>query len=217
MSRALKTDIPGTDWRASLDELERRGPSGLFGIEASPRLVLDVGFGRGEFLEALAEKDAGVVFLGLEYSRKRVLKMARRLARSELRNVRLVEAPAQPVFERAIPAASVHRCWINFPDPWPKKRHRRRRLLQPVFVRDVARSLEPEGLLEVATDHPEYAAWIDEVLSAEPALENCREVGWSSEVEGRPRTAYEAEWRAERRPLHFFTYARRPGVVAPRL
>ncbi len=217
MSRTLKTDIPGPDWRVSFDELERCGPSDLFGVETRPRLVLDVGFGRGEFLTALAEKGAGVAFLGIEYSRKRVLKMARRLALTELRNVRLVEAPAEAVLDRAIAAASVHRCWINFPDPWPKKRHHRRRLVRPAFVRDVARALEPEGILEVATDHPEYAEWIDEILAAEPALENRRGAGWSSEVEDRPCTAYEAEWRAERRALHFFTYSRRPDVAAPRL
>jgi tRNA (guanine-N7-)-methyltransferase len=217
VSRTLKTDIPGTDWRASLGDLESHGPRELFGAETPPRLVLDVGFGRGEFLTALAEKDPGFAFLGIEYSRKRVLKMARRLARTQLCNVRLVEAPAERVFERAIPAASVHRCWINFPDPWPKKRHHRRRLVQPAFVRDLARALEPEGLVEVATDHPEYAAWIDEIFSDEPALENCRGAGWSSDVEDRPCTAYEAEWRAERRTLHFFSFARRPDVVAPPL
>ena len=148
MSRTLKTDIPGTDWRVDFDELVRRGPCALFGAGPPPKLVLDVGFGRGEFLHALAEKDAGVGFLGIEYSRKRVLKMARRLARTELGNVRLVHAPAQAVFERAIPAASVHRCWINFPDPWPKKRHASRRLVQPAFIREVARALETEGLLD---------------------------------------------------------------------
>jgi tRNA G46 methylase TrmB len=84
-------------------------------------------------------------------------------------------------------------------------------------VRDLARALEPEGLVEVATDHPEYAAWIDEIFSDEPALENCRGAGWSSDVEDRPCTAYEAEWRAERRTLHFFSFARRPDVVAPPL
>lgn len=212
MSRTLKTDIPGMDWRVGLDEVARRGPSALFDVAPPPRLVLDVGFGRGEFLHALAEKDAGVGFLGLEYSRKRVLKMARRLALTELRNVRLVHAPAQLVFERAIPTASVHRCWINFPDPWPKKRHASRRLVQPAFIRDVARALETDGLLEVATDHLEYALWIDEVLAGEPMLENRHGTGWAREAEGRPCTAYEAEWRAENRPLHFFTYVRRAGV-----
>ena len=75
-------------------------------------------------------------------------------------------------------------------------------------------SLSTRELLGLA---PEYAEWIDEILAAEPALENRRGAGWSSEVEDRPCTAYEAEWRAERRALHFFTYSRRPDVAAPRL
>jgi tRNA (guanine-N7-)-methyltransferase len=137
-----------------------------------------------------------------------VLKMARRLARSELHNVRLCEARAQDVVTSALPAESVNTFWVNFPDPWPKKRHHPRRLLQPDFVRRLAQALEPAGTLQVATDHVAYAESIDQVLAAEPLLANAREFGWSSDVEGRPRTGYELEWRAEGRELHFFTYTR---------
>ncbi len=157
---------------------------------------------------ALAEKAEGVDFLGVEISHKRVLKMARRLARTELQNVRLCEARAQDVVMRALSEASVQCFWVNFPDPWPKKRHHPRRLLQPAFVRRLAEVLEPDGTLQVATDHVEYAEWIDQVLAAEPGLDNARSTAWSSDVEGRPRTGYELEWRAEGRSLHFFTYTR---------
>ena len=212
MSRKLKFDIPGIDWRVGPDELRELGLEKLYAPELAPplRLVVDVGFGRGEFLMELAREDPTTAFLGIEYSFKRVLKMARRLARSDLVNLRLVEASAELVVGERLPDASVSCFWINFPDPWPKKRHHRRRLIQPRFVRALARCLVPGGELHVATDHLGYAGWIDEVLAAEPALENA----WAPEpfrrsANDRPSTAYELEWRAKGHPFHFFWYRRR--------
>lgn len=212
MSRRLKLDIPGSDWRVPPDAIDERGLEDLFGagLAVPLRLVVDVGFGRGEFLMGLAEKQPETAFLGIEYSYKRVLKMARRLARRELRNVRLIEAPAEQLVQQRLPDASVHAFWINFPDPWPKKRHHRRRLIQPPFVQAVARCLAPGGLLHVATDHAEYAEWIDGVLGAQPQLENLYAPEPSAREEpDRAPTAYELGWRAEGRSLHFFRYQRK--------
>jgi tRNA (guanine-N7-)-methyltransferase len=219
VSRRLKYDLQGPDWRLAPEELAARGPAACFsrasgagGRSAPPRLVVDLGFGRGEFLLGLAEKDAEGCYLGVEVSFKRVLKLARRLARAGTANVRLVQATAQQVVGECLPEGAVDCFWINFPDPWPKKRHRRRRLLQPDFVRALVRCLAPGGLLHVATDHVDYAELIDQVLAAEPGLanENAPE-RFRREVGDRAATAYELEWRAEGRPLHFFTYRR----VAP--
>ena len=219
MPRRLKLDIPGPDWRILPEELGETGLGAIFGPEvrqpeaaAPPRLVVDVGFGRGEFLTALAQAEPGTAFLGIEYSWKRVLKLVRRLARSELRNVRVVHAAAEQVLPR-LPGASVRELWINCPDPWPKKRHHRRRLIQPALVREVARCLEPGGRLLAATDHEGYAEWIHGVLSAEPALDNeLAPDAWRREMEGRAPTAYELEWRAEGRDMHYFAYRRRAAA-----
>ena len=105
---------------------------------------------------------------------------------------------------------------MNFPDPWPKKRHHRRRMLQSAFVAQIVRCLETSGVFNVATDHRGYAEWIDEVLSREPGLENLYAPdGWRDSVEGRPTTSYELEWRAEGRSFHFFRYRRQVGVEGP--
>jgi tRNA (guanine-N7-)-methyltransferase len=215
--RRLRTDIPGPDWRVRVEELRDPGLDRLY-PERLPRplpLVVDVGFGRGELLLELARGDPGRAYLGIEHSFKRVLKLARRLAKSGLDNVRLVQASAEAVVCELAPR-SVEGFWINFPDPWPKKRHHRRRLVQPGFVRELAERLAPGGFLEVATDHAEYAEWIHAVLAAEPLLENrCAPLPFRREPPPRTATAYELEWRAQGRPAHYFSYARAAGSATP--
>jgi tRNA (guanine-N7-)-methyltransferase len=214
MSRVLKTDIPGVDRRASIDEARERGFEAIFaGRVALPLpLVVEIGFGRGEFLLDLAIRDPERAFVGVELSAKRALKMARRLARQEIANVVLVEGRAEVVLEDVLADASVECFWLNFPDPWPKKRHHRRRFVQPDALRWIVRRLVPGGLLRIATDHPGYAEWIDEHLAAVPELENrYAPERWRAQVEDRMATAYELEWRALGRSFHFFEYARRSG------
>jgi tRNA (guanine-N7-)-methyltransferase len=211
VSRTLKLDIPGPDRRVGFDEVREKGLAALFAgaVETPLPVVVEIGFGRGEFLLAQAAAAHDVAFLGLEVSYKRTLKMARRLARSELANVRVLEAPAEAVVADLLPPRSVRTFWVNFPDPWPKKRHHRRRLVQPPVVALLADRLVPGGLLEIATDHVDYAEQIDDVLRGEANLENVRAPSaFVREVPGRLVTAYEREWRAAGRPLHFFTYRR---------
>jgi len=212
MARHLKFDIPGPDRRVGFEELRDQGVAAAFaGDVAEPLpLVVEVGFGRGEFLLALAAERPERAFLGVEYSGKRVLKMARRVARSGLANLRLIQARGEDVVQELLAPGSVETFWINFPDPWPKKRHHRRRLIQPALASALALRLVPGGLLQVATDDVDYAEWIAQVLAAEPLLENVlAPEPFAREVSGRKATAYELEWRAEGRPLHFFTYRRR--------
>ena len=211
MPRSLKYDIPGPDWRRDCLDLAEAGIEGLFAPALAPpiALVVEIGFGRGEFLLELARRAPGVAHLGVEISFKRVLKMARKLAVSGLENVRIVEARGEVVVQSFLPPASVRELWVNFSDPWPKDRQAHRRLIQPGFVCEIARVLEPGGVLHVATDDVPYAMQIDEVLRAGSGLSNrFAPDGWRPEVPGRMYTGYEADWRAEGRPLHFFEYRR---------
>jgi tRNA (guanine-N7-)-methyltransferase len=217
LPRRLRTDLPGPDWRVPPGALRDPGPDGIFPARLSRplALVVDVGFGRGELLQELARADPESALLGIEVSSKRVLKMARRLAKTQLDNVRLVQATAESAVAELAPS-SVQGFWVNFPDPWPKKRHHRRRLLQPDFVRALGERLLPGGFLEVATDHVEYAEWIDAVLSAEPRLDNrAAPLAFRREPPARAPTAYELEWRAQGRPAHYFSYRRRPAATPP--
>ncbi|MCP3984915.1 MAG: tRNA (guanosine(46)-N7)-methyltransferase TrmB [bacterium] len=213
MARKLKLDIPGPDRRVSVEEVCEKGWEAVFAPDVARPLplVVELGFGRGEFLRHLAGEASDRAHVGVEISFKRVLKMARRIARGEEGNVRLICGSAERAIREALQPESVSAFWINFPDPWPKKRHHKNRLLQPPFVSQLARRLVSGGRLEIATDHTDYAEAIDLVLAGEPLIENALDVAFRNEVPGRLHTAYELQWRAEGRPLHFWSYRRRSG------
>lgn len=218
MSRRLRYDIPGPDWRRSHSRVALSGIEGAFGpeLEAPLSLVVEIGFCRGEFMVEMARRHPKRAFLGVEISFKRNLKMARRLARTELLNVRLLEADGEGVVASLLGDGSVEEFWINFPDPWPKARHARRRIVQAPFVSQMASRLVDAGLVKIATDDPRYAEQIDATLSAEPLLRNAFDAPWVSKVPGRLETSYESAWRAEGRPLHFFAYQRVSGSPGDR-
>ena len=176
-------------------------------------VVLEIGFGRGEVLIDLAANDPGRRHLGVEVSRKRVLKVARRVARARLENVRLVHTTAEYLLERVLAPASIDECWINCPDPWPKKRHHKRRLIRPDVLDRIAHVLRPGGLLHVATDHPGYTEWMVDAFARTRSLEN----RLAPEPFGRVRparieSAYEAEFSALGHAVAYFEY-RRPEVA----
>ena len=217
MPRNRKTDIPGVDRRLTLDDVREKGWEAIFApdLAAPLRMVVEIGFGRGEYLLHLADASPQAAHVGVEVSRRRALKMARRVARDGVRNVRLVCEPAERVLAEALADASVEGFWVNFPDPWPKKRHHKNRLLQAPIVRQMAKRLLPGGLLQVATDHAGYAEHIDRVLRGEALLENANAPEpYLAEVPGRVHTAYEDRWREEGRALHFFAYRRKPERAA---
>ena len=211
MSRGLKYDIPGDDWRCGMDEVAAQGWEAIFAkdLEAPLRLVVEIGFGRGEFLLDLAAKNPNTAFIGIDVSFKRTLKMARKLSGSGLRNVRLLEGRGQVVVEQLLWPDTIQQIWINFPDPWPKDRHTDRRLIEPELVRATARALVAGGSLMVATDDAPYAKQIDRVLSDEPLLENCfAPAAWHAEASDRIETGYQRDWIQRKRPLYFFEYRR---------
>jgi tRNA (guanine-N7-)-methyltransferase len=190
------------------EELRERGPVQMLG---AARIALELGFGRGELLLDLAEADPKRVFLGVEIRRLRVEKVARRAEKRGLANVFLLHAPAQYALERVLPRSCVDECWINCPDPWPKKRHWRRRLVQAPLVALLADAMAPDALLHISTDHPGYRDWIAEVMAAQTAFVNLHAPApWSDAPPPRRETAYEAEWRGAGRALAYFDYRRAP-------
>lgn len=128
--------------------------SAIFGREAP--VQVEIGFGRGRFILAAAEKWTECNWLGIEYSKPCVLLASERSARAELHNVRIVQAAAEDLLRDHVPDACVDAFHVYFPDPWPKKRHHKRRIFQPPFIASMLRTLKPGGHLHVATDYTEY-------------------------------------------------------------
>jgi len=127
---------------------------------------IEVGMGKGTFIteQAIARKETN--FFGIEYARWYWRYCSDRLRRNGCTNARTVRAEAAYFLHEFVPDASVHALHIYFPDPWPKKRHHKRRLIQPKFMPTVLRILIPGGQLRIVTDHAGYFEQIEQVVSA---------------------------------------------------
>jgi tRNA (guanine-N7-)-methyltransferase len=145
-------------------------PLALYGRDA-PR-TLEIGFGNGENLAALAQAHPERDFLGIEVHRPGVGRLLRALESQQLTNVRLICHDAVEVLERQIASQWLQEILIFFPDPWPKKRHHKRRLLQPAFVQQLAERLVPGGVLRIATDWQPYALEMLTTLGAVARFQN---------------------------------------------
>jgi tRNA (guanine-N7-)-methyltransferase len=121
-------------------------------------LVLEIGFGGGEHLVAQAAAHPDQRFIGVEPFINGVASCLRHIEESGVQNVRLHQGDARDVIAR-LPDGSVELCYILFPDPWPKVRHHKRRLIQPAFLEELARVLKPGAEVRFATDWANYAAW----------------------------------------------------------
>lgn len=137
----------------------------------APRVV-EIGFGMGEALVELAVRHPEWDFLGVEVYEPGIGRALNRLAALEIENVRLIAGDAAVLLERCLPPASVRGVLVFFPDPWPKKRHHKRRLVKPPFVAQIARVLEPGGWLQLATDWEDYARQMLAVIEAHPGFRN---------------------------------------------
>lgn len=167
----------------------------LFGRSAER--ILEIGFGNGESTWRMALAEPGADFIAVEVHPPGVGRLLMALEERGVGNVRVHLGDAVALLERRIPDASLAGVRIYFPDPWHKKRHHKRRLIQPPFARLLARKLAPGGLLHLATDWVPYAEHMREVLDATAGLENRSPTGdWVDRPEWRPDTKYEA--RGER-------------------
>ena len=152
---------------------------------------LEIGFGMGETTARIAADHSQNDYLGIEVHTPGVGGLLRLIEAQRLTNIRIIQHDAVDVVAHMIPPASLSGIHVFFPDPWPKKRHHKRRLLQPAFVHLLAGRLQPGGYLHVATDWEEYALQILEVLSGEELLVNSVE-GFAPRPDHRPLTKFES-------------------------
>ncbi|MGH7570309.1 MAG: tRNA (guanosine(46)-N7)-methyltransferase TrmB [Gemmatimonadota bacterium] len=158
---------------------------------------IEIGSGRGTFLVGAARSSPETNFLSVEWAGAYADHLRDRIRRRDLRNVRIVRADAGRLLADVVPAGSVHRVHLYFPDPWPKKRHHKRRLVTPEFAAAVAEALEPGGEIRFVTDHPEYFEEATAVLGSEPRLQPVEAAEDMVDL-----TNYERKYRAEGRPIH---------------
>ena len=184
-ARAQRELMPvyGIPFQPGVIDLDR-----AFG-RVAPR-VLEIGFGMGETTAAIAAAHPEIDYLGVEVHTPGVGSLLNRIASLGLNNVRIIQHDAVEVLERMIAPASLDGVHVFFPDPWPKKRHHKRRLIQPEFSNRLASRMRPGAYLHVATDAEDYAVQILETLSAEPVLENTA-AGFAPRPATRPETKFE--------------------------
>lgn len=183
-------------------------------------LEIEIGSGKGTFLVSQAAANAGVNYLGLEWARSIWRYAADRVRRHGLENVRLIRADAEAFVRNFVADASVQQVHIYFPDPWPKARHNKRRLVQASFLRQLHRILQspPEGDLtsgvgcvRLATDHTDYFEWmVDHASQVTDLFDRLEFVRPDSAEEGElVGTNFERKYRREGRPFHSMTLRKR--------
>lgn len=175
----------------------------VFGREAP--LIVEIGSGIGEATAALGAARPSCNILAFEVWRPGVADTLVQLEKAGATNVRLISVDAVWSVENLLAPESVSELWTFFPDPWPKKKHHRRRLVTPTFAALATSRLVPGGLWRLATDWPDYAEQMREVLDAEPGLEGGPVDRW----EERPVTKFERRGLREGRPGEDFCYRRR--------
>ena len=195
--RSLEALMPayGIEYRQeSLD------PREVFGRTAP--LVLEIGSGMGETTASIAQAQPDTDFIAVEVHGPGIGSLLKRIGEQGLRNLRVIRHDALEVLEHMIPDGSLAGIHLFFPDPWPKKRHHKRRLVQPAFAALAARKLAPGGYLHAATDWDDYAAQIAEVLQAEPGLRR------AAAGAARPATKFELRGLRLGHRVHDFHFRR---------
>jgi tRNA (guanine-N7-)-methyltransferase len=171
----------------------------LFGRDAPTDI--DIGAGKGKFLNELATAHPERNLLAVERSAKYHRLCCDRAARRGLTNVRLLRTTGEDLLFRLLAEASVTNMYVLFPDPWPKKRHHKRRLIKPEIVAAMARALVIGGRLLVKSDHADYAEVIGEVLAGAPGL---MAIDADQAFAGLPLTGFEHKYGIEGRAIRAF-------------
>jgi tRNA (guanine-N7-)-methyltransferase len=185
-ARALASQAEG--YLLTLDSNDFLDPVLLFSRPAP--LILDIGFGMGEALLQMAAEQSHVNFMGVEVHRPGVGALLLQRAKLGIENIRVFSADANHVLNRLSPA-SLDRVQLFFPDPWHKKRHHKRRLVQAPFLTLVAEKLKPDGILHVATDWQPYAEEIIDHLQAHASFQPLSQSQAAQIIAQRPTTKFE--------------------------
>lgn len=171
------------------------------------RLWLEIGFGGGEHIAFQARHNPDVTIIGVEPFVNGVASLLGHMDDHQLKNIRIVQDDARLLLQ-ALPDACLEKIFVLFPDPWPKKRHNKRRIVNDETVKEFVRLLKPQGALIMATDIEEYALWMQEAVASQPSL--MLQLGERSSIHERPQgwsiTRYEQKGCNVGRRCTYLTY-----------
>ena len=204
-SRALAELLPRYAVDPALSDLRQA-------FDRDAPLIVEIGCGNGDAMIEMAGADAGANFVGIEVHEPGVGRLLRGIDDHALGNVRVAMRDAVEVLRDQTVPESLSALRIYFPDPWPKKRHHKRRLIQPGFVALAASRLAPDGLLHLATDWAPYAEWIVEVLAGEERLQNLGEPFVPAPA-WRPQTHFERRGARRGHAIFDLLYRKRPNLA----
>lgn len=174
-------------------------------------VIVEIGFGDGGALIAMAAENPQCDFLGIEVYRPGIGSLLLKLKRLGITNVRIIMEDAASALRTRLGEGCLSKLLIFFPDPWPKKRHHKRRLLQADFLDSVVRCLQPGGHIHIATDWEDYAMHISDLLQKERRLRNTALAGrFVDRPAYRPQTKYEKRGTARGHNVWDMVYERRP-------
>lgn len=183
-------------------------------------LALEIGCGIGDFIVQLARLRPELNFLAIDIYNKGCLKTCNRIERAELNNVRVLRAEARYLLTHYLPPESLAAIYINCPDPWPKKRHRDRRLVRQEFLQTALYYLRPGGDFYFSTDFQDYAEDVAALLPEMTGYVNVLDQPLVTELPGYPLSKYMRRFLQQGQPIHFIHYRRDPhlppeGVAPP--
>ena len=198
--------VPRALAATSVAQGARIDPVAVWGRRAP--LVVEIGSGQGHAIVHAAASRPDTDFLAVEVFRAGLARTMLDAQRAGVTNLRLAEANAPEVLEHLLPAGAASELWVFFPDPWHKKKHGKRRLVQPDFARVAAAALPRGGMLRLATDWEDYAVQMREVLDQALGFGRAFEGEWAPRFEGRVRTAFERKGERVGRAIRDLAYLR---------
>lgn len=169
--------------------------------------ALEIGFGEGEFIVEIAENNPDWNYLGIEIKYFRYKKAVRLCIEHNVRNVKLLHFDADLAVEQVFTPNIFDRVYINFPDPWPKDRHKKHRIINNTFLDNLYKLMNTDGILEFTSDHLDYVTHTIEHFENHKKFSNIYgEKGYSGTINNRPATKFEKEFRDEDRPIYYLAF-----------
>jgi tRNA (guanine-N7-)-methyltransferase len=179
-------------------------------------LKLEIGFGMGSFLIEMSAKEPKSNFIGMDFYHKGIRKLMTRINKLQLENIRMAYGDVRFKVPTLFKDEELDTVYINFPDPWPKKRHVKRRLIKPDFVKLLGQKLAPKGQIHLATDSEPYAIEMLENFNSEPLFQNQSPVaGFLESRLDLPKTKYEKNFINAGHKIYYLKYSRLGIITSP--